>query len=286
MLLTSASKASVRDTDGDAAGDDAASGRSGHNSSSPVPAAAPSLPFIIGKSFMKQYYQVLTTAPEEILKFYKAETSTLCHSLEASTRTEPLTLDAQKSPLSIFGWTMNADKQAPGIRFDFEHGAIDAQETINGGILLVVTGFMYLPCAPEIPKPFVHTFVLLNGSPPGKKKHFYVHNDVLRVMSESHVSTNEELDEVDKTGDTASARVESVVEQQPVVAAVAVADTVVQELETLAISQDPPSSLTPSAHLKDTLEGSSDLVLSSSVANEGTLDKPADATETIKGDEK
>ena len=58
--------------------------------------------------------------------------------------------------------------------FDLKHGAIDAQETVNGGILLVVTGHLTLGTSTSTTntRQSVHTFLLNNGAPPGRKCQF------------------------------------------------------------------------------------------------------------------
>jgi len=151
-------------------------------STSPVPQAAvvgPS-PLLIGKSFIKQYYQVLSSNPEHITKFYKPN-SVISHSFQPSVPAEPKTLSSDQ----FFQWAQaqSGDESNEGLCFDFGKGAIDAQETIQGGILLVVTGRMKLAESASTFKPFVHTFFLNNGAPAGKKRQFYVHNDILRFIS-------------------------------------------------------------------------------------------------------
>lgn len=170
------------------------------SSSSPLPPAASQSPpsaFIIGKSFFKQYYAVLATNPETISRFYKPDTSILSHSFQPSVPAEPKVLTSESnSPIDLFSWACSNDATVEGnngtsktsgggggISVDFGSGAIDAQETIGGGILLVVTGQMTLPLPSSKPKPFVHTFFLSNSAPAGKKKNFYVHNDILRFIS-------------------------------------------------------------------------------------------------------
>jgi hypothetical protein len=160
-------------------------------SNSPVPTgSAPSgtpSPLIIGKSFIKQYYQVLSTNPEQITKFYKPD-SVLSHSLKPSVPTIPKTLASSAD--QIFQWAKSSNEdgdEEPKLCFDFGSGAIDAQESVNGGILLVVTGHITLPN--QSAKTFVHTFFLNNGAAPGKKRQFYVHNDILRFLEEG---SNEE----------------------------------------------------------------------------------------------
>ena len=154
-------------------------------SSSPPPAASQA--FIVGKSFLKQYYEVLATTPENISRFYKPDTSIISHSFQPSVPAEPKVLGATGH--EVFQWAA-ACSDGSGISIDFGSGAIDAQETIAGGILLVVTGQMTLPqgdvdannADANTPRPFVHTF-FLNVALAGKRKNYYVHNDILRFIS-------------------------------------------------------------------------------------------------------
>jgi len=81
------------------------------------------------------------------------------------------------------------------LRIDFERGAIDAQESINGGILVVVTGHMFLPGSSK-EDAFVHTFFLNNAALPGRKKQFLVKNDVLRFLEPAVVAEVKEMEEV------------------------------------------------------------------------------------------
>ena len=147
--------------------------------SSPPPSANPS-PLAIGRTFLKQFYHVLTTTPDMIYKFYNPS-SVLSHG-EGSNPTTPTTMESLKDPKDLkdrfFSWAANPDDP---VRFELEHGAIDAQESINGGVLLVVTGHMYL--AEDTRRPFCHTFFLHPFSPPNStKRSYYVHNDILRFL--------------------------------------------------------------------------------------------------------
>lgn len=194
-------------------------------SNSPVPPGSSTLgtpsPLIIGKSFIKQYYQVLSTDSAEITKFYKPN-SVLSHSLQPSVPTVPQTLSSLAVD-QFFHWAKTASTESdteleqPKLCFDFGSGAIDAQESVNGGILLVVTGRITLPN--QATKTFVQTFFLNNGAAPGKKRQFYVHNDILRFLEEeSQGGDNATLDQqqvdkeevaVDEDGSDAAAAVTS-----------------------------------------------------------------------------
>eukprot|EP00549_Striatella_unipunctata_P022415 CAMPEP_0118686654 /NCGR_PEP_ID=MMETSP0800-20121206/7936_1 /TAXON_ID=210618 ORGANISM="Striatella unipunctata, Strain CCMP2910" /NCGR_SAMPLE_ID=MMETSP0800 /ASSEMBLY_ACC=CAM_ASM_000638 /LENGTH=571 /DNA_ID=CAMNT_0006583729 /DNA_START=12 /DNA_END=1727 /DNA_ORIENTATION=- len=141
---------------------------------------------IIGTSFIKQYYQVLSYTPDQIHKFYKPN-SMISHSLEVGAPTTPTTLQDQSGKL--FDWVATAPEENDVIRIDLEGGAIDAQESIHGSVLLVVAGNMTLPRQTKA-RSFVHTFILaINESAPGQKKQFYVHNDVLRFLTDESLET-------------------------------------------------------------------------------------------------
>ena len=145
-------------------------------------------PLTIGKRFVKQYYQVLMATPDQIHRFYQP-TSVLSDG-EGSSPTDPVSFETvyDGSAEKLKDRFFVKDFQ---IRFEFEHGAIDAQPSVNGGLLLLVTGHVvYYPSASEdedaavddpIRKGFVHTF-FLNMNQNGTKKSFYVHNDILRFL--------------------------------------------------------------------------------------------------------
>jgi hypothetical protein len=141
-------------------------------------------PLTVGKHFIKQYYQVLSTTPDQIYRFYKP--ASVLSSGEGSNPTEP-------SPFETFGGTdrwgiSDADKTtSKGMRIELENGAIDAQQSMTGGILLVVTGHVVLISKKkqEERKAFVHVFFLATHGPNAKR--FYVHNDILRFLQEGEL---------------------------------------------------------------------------------------------------
>ena len=146
-------------------------------STSPPPdasAAGPS-PLLVGKRFVKQYYQVLSTTPDQIHRFYQAD-SYLSHG-EGSNPTDPERLEDYKMSDR---W---GDSKVKSIQL--ENGAIDAQPSVNGGILLVVTGHVVFT-GKEEQRAFTHTFFLATL---GNSKRFYVHNDILRFLHEQQKST-------------------------------------------------------------------------------------------------
>lgn len=156
------------------------SNNSGGAPTPPPGAGAPS-PLTIGKSFLKQYYQVLTTKPEFITKFYKPS-SVLSHGSGSN--------PAPAVTLAAFGGSAEVKDRILGKDFvvELENGAIDAQESVGGGILLLVTGHMISPSHPK--KTFCHSFFLnpiLDAN--GRKRNYYVHNDVLRFLGEVATTT-------------------------------------------------------------------------------------------------
>mmetsp|Transcript_33178 Transcript_33178/g.69811 ORF Transcript_33178/g.69811 Transcript_33178/m.69811 type:complete len:587 (-) Transcript_33178:385-2145(-) len=208
------------------------------NTTPPPPGGGPS-PQQIGRAFIKQYYKILLTAPSQLNRFYQPD-STVSRGMEPSAPAPPSPFNLAASGAMNGG----ADESSPGervrkaffdwagsdsvLRIDFERGAIDAQESIGGGILLVITGHMFLPGKSK-PSPFVHTFFLNNAAGAGRKKQFLVKNDILRFLEP--VADEAEVEEA----------VEEVIEAE-VVAVVPemVAAPVVVVEEPVAIEQPAP----------------------------------------------
>jgi len=151
----------------------------------------------IGRAFIKQYYKILLTSPSQLNRFYQPD-STVSRGMEPSAPAPPEPFSHAASGAMNGGAEDSSTAVTPGERvrkaffdwagsdstlsIDFERGAIDAQESIGGGILLVVTGHMFLPGKVEVPSPFVHTFFLNNAAGAGRKKQFLVKNDILRFL--------------------------------------------------------------------------------------------------------
>lgn len=161
----------------------------------PPPGDGPS-PLTVGTRFVKQYYKVLSTTPEEIYRFYQP-TSVLSEGV-GSQPTQPATFESLKASDQLKSrFTQEGYERCP-IRFEFEHGAIDAQVSVNAGILLVVTGHVvYLEEEDQTEtgedtaqrrKAFVHTFFLGSISV-GAKRSYYVHNDILRFLHDDEEKT-------------------------------------------------------------------------------------------------
>jgi hypothetical protein len=134
-------------------------------------------PLTVGIRFVKQYYQVLSTTPDQIFRFYQPM-SYVSHA-EGSNPTESCRFETYDIAER---WGSTSNKK----RFELEQGSIDAQPSVDGSILLVVTGHVVFVTEQkkEERKAFVHTFYLILGS----SKRFYVHNDVLRFLNKD-VST-------------------------------------------------------------------------------------------------
>lgn len=161
----------------------------------PGPGAGGPSPQKIGAAFIRQYYKTLLENPANLNRFYQPD-STVTRGMEPSSPAAPAPFavapanggdGSDSSPgervrQAFFSWA------GEGVVIDFERGAIDAQESIGGGILLVVTGRAYLPgsedgCpAKASPSPFVHTFFLNNNAGAGRKKMFLISNDILRFL--------------------------------------------------------------------------------------------------------
>jgi hypothetical protein len=143
----------------------------------PGNAAGGPSPLTVGKRFVKQYYQVLSKTPDQIFRFYQPTLSYLSHA-EGSMPTDPSTFESYDITKR---WGAGTGAESKSQRFELEHGAIDAQPSVNGSILLVVTGHVvFVTDSGEDRRAFVHTFFL---NLLGTSKRFYVHNDVLRFLS-------------------------------------------------------------------------------------------------------
>ena len=210
-------------------------------SSEPSPAATPpppaggggALPLQIGKAFIKQYYKTLVNTPAQLNRFYQPD-STVSRGMEPSAPTSPSSVAEVTGPTNgeettpgervrktFFEWAGKGIDEGGEdaddiLRIELQGGAIDAQESVGGGILLVVTGHMFLPGKSHSKAySFVHTFFLNNGAPPGRKKQFYVKNDILRFL-EPVVDDEEEDEAMGEDGVAVEAA-----EEEPEVAKVA-----------------------------------------------------------------
>uniref|UniRef100_A0A7S1FYQ3 NTF2 domain-containing protein n=1 Tax=Corethron hystrix TaxID=216773 RepID=A0A7S1FYQ3_9STRA len=126
---------------------------------------------ILYSRFIVKYYQTLTKEPANLHKFYK-NVSQFTHGI-GSTLVEPVV--GSDEIRSTFSSLRLSDAQV-----DLEDGSLDAQDSKEGGVLIVVTGKITLMDVQEFayPRHFVHTFFLSREG----KKHFYVLNDIFRFL--------------------------------------------------------------------------------------------------------
>ena len=190
------------------------------------PPDGPAHALAVGKAFVRQYYKILSSNPVNIRNFYHPDSSIL-HvgtsggAAEGGDNKSHLFADL---PDDAFAWASPikaasdeakdaAEESEPtdvlAIDFSAAESRIDAQNSVNGAILLVACGHMHLPGSDGsgVPdRPFIHTFVLACSAPtaPGRKKQYYVHNDVLRVMKAEKRSATaaEEATEAAATSNT------------------------------------------------------------------------------------
>ena len=167
-------------------------------------------PLKVGINFVRQYYKVLSETPDQIFRFYQP-TSFLSEGVGAQ-KTQPVTFEEKqeedgrteqlKDRFYLPHQEEEGGEERCPIRFEFENGAIDAQLSVNGGVLLVVTGqVVYLNVVADedadeeeeekFRKAFVHTFFLASIMA-GNKRSYYVHNDVLRFLDDSIMKQVEE----------------------------------------------------------------------------------------------
>ena len=140
-------------------------------------------PLTVGTAFLKQFYHVLTNTPDMVHKFYRS--SSVFSDGEGSNPSTPSSVESLGSRQAtrmldrFVRWSAN---RSDPLRFELENGSIDAQESVGGGILLVVMGHL---CIGDTRKAFCHTFFLNKASSADPtKRQFYIHNDILRFVHE------------------------------------------------------------------------------------------------------
>jgi Nuclear transport factor 2 (NTF2) domain/RNA recognition motif. (a.k.a. RRM, RBD, or RNP domain) len=148
----------------------------------------------VGTQFVKRYYNVLSTSPEDIDRFYQSSTSVVTRGEGSDPAVEVSTDFSDGAAAARF---LGSNETDDPIRFEFEHGAIDAQFSVNSGIVLVVTG-QVVYVRSELRKSFVQTFFLINAVS-GVKRSYYVHNDILRFleMEKNGAKTETSITDVD-----------------------------------------------------------------------------------------
>ncbi|CAI5741072.1 unnamed protein product [Peronospora destructor] len=133
-------------------------------------------PSIVGNTFMRQYYHFLAKEPQSLHRFYKAE-SRWCHGVGSHMEEPVAGQRAINDQILKRGYA--------GARVDLDAGSIDCQNSLGGGVFVLVTGVMTLRHSPK-PKPFVQTFFLAV-----QPKGYFVLNDCLRFLALSNPSTDD-----------------------------------------------------------------------------------------------
>lgn len=166
-------------------------------SATPPPGSEGPRPLTIATHFLKRYYQTIASDPEANTALYQP--SSILSAGVGSDHAEPETYENLQGhqlkdrfvQKGFEGWSF---------AFEFANGAIDAQASENG-ILLVATGHVvYVPpengedlddsaIAQQRRKGFVHTFILAKKDAPGGKKTFAVQNDILRFLQDDEEKT-------------------------------------------------------------------------------------------------
>lgn len=132
-------------------------------------------PATVGNTFVKQYYQLLTSEPEKLHRFFKEDSS--CSQGNGSQVAEPVS--GQKN---IHEQTISRNYAVEKVELD--QGSIDCQDSICNGVVVMVTGVMTFKGS-LARKPFVQTFFLA-AQPSG----YFVQNDILRFLEFSEIVSN------------------------------------------------------------------------------------------------
>ncbi|XP_062225410.1 nuclear transport factor 2-like isoform X2 [Phragmites australis] len=153
---------------------------------SPPPAAAaagappgsPPPAQVVGNAFVHQYYNILHQSPELVYRFYQ-ETSRLGRPASAGAD-----MDTVTTMEAINDRIMSMDITRAEIR------AVDAQESLCGGVTVLVMG--HLTGRNDVSREFVQSFFLAP-----QEKGFFVLNDILRYVGEGE-GEGEEKPEVEQ----------------------------------------------------------------------------------------
>ncbi|KAL1551135.1 nuclear transport factor 2-like [Salvia divinorum] len=128
-------------------------------------------PADVADAFVKQFYVILNQCPENLHKFYQE--SSLQGWTEADGSVTPVTTLS-----GISERVMSSDYKYCSV----EAKTTDAQESMEGGIIVAVTGF--LTKKDDVKRNFSQTFFLAK-----QEKGFFVLNDILRLFDVSESAT-------------------------------------------------------------------------------------------------
>nr|XP_018686403.1 PREDICTED: putative G3BP-like protein isoform X3 [Musa acuminata subsp. malaccensis] len=134
--------------------------------SAPVGSSHPAQ--VVGNAFVNQYYHVLHRSPQLVFRFYQ----------EASKLGRP---DPQAEMSSVTGMDAINEKilSVDYSEFRAEIKTVDAQESLDGGIVVLVTG--YLTGKDDVKRNFTQSFFLAT-----QDKGYYVLNDIFRYVDDGN----------------------------------------------------------------------------------------------------
>lgn len=129
---------------------------------------------IVGNAFARQYYEILEQSPELVYRFYQ-DMSKLGRPEESGAMGSTTTMEAINERIQSYG-SLKAE-----VKF------VDAQESYNGGVIVLVTGSMINVDGSR--RGFTQTFFLAP-----QDKGYYVLNDIFRYVEENiHLSVKQDI---------------------------------------------------------------------------------------------
>ncbi|XP_076886081.1 nuclear transport factor 2-like isoform X2 [Bidens hawaiensis] len=143
----------------------------------------PVSPQVVGNAFVQQYYHILHQSPGLVHRFYQ-NISKLGRLEEDGSMSITTTMDAINAKIL----SLNYDE------FRVEIKSVDAQESLSGGVNVLVTG--YLTGKDNVLKKFTQSFFLAP-----QDKGYFVLNDMFRYIEES-VQNNGNIDPIEHVEDS------------------------------------------------------------------------------------
>ncbi|ONK73758.1 uncharacterized protein A4U43_C04F34970 [Asparagus officinalis] len=150
-------------------------------------AGSPPSPQLVGNAFVQQYYTILHQSPAVVYRFYQ-ESSKLTRPGPQGVMSSVTTLQAINDKI------MSMDFGG----FMAEIKTVDSQDSVNGGVLVLVTG--YLTGKDNVRRNFTQSFFLAT-----QDKGYFVLNDIFRYVEEADQEQgNEQGNQALANGITAS----------------------------------------------------------------------------------
>ncbi|KAJ8476359.1 hypothetical protein OPV22_020086 [Ensete ventricosum] len=119
---------------------------------------------VVGNAFVQQYYHVLRQSPEHVYRFYQ-DSSKLGRPDAHGAMSSVTSTDAINAKILSMGFVRA------------EMTSVDAQESLGGGVIMLVTG--HLTGEDNVKRDFIQSFFLAR-----QDKGFYVLNDIFRFVEE------------------------------------------------------------------------------------------------------